>query len=623
MSVLRSHPLATASAVLLAGWLAWHSMNGPRAPRGAGARQIPVAAVSESPFLNTRPGVAYVGSDRCVVCHAEQHDSYLKTFHSRSMARVQPGSQPPDAVFDHEDSARRYSVRSEDGKLWHAEWMEREREYIELQSHAMVHRVGSGHFGSSYLTEDGGFLVQSPITWYAPRHEWDMSPGYDRPWQASFQRTVSTGCLFCHVGRFDAVDSNPHQPIVHELAIGCERCHGPGERHVDRWTGSTLAAAAGVDHTIVHPSRLSRRLSEAICAQCHLQSDVRVAVRGRTREEFRPGLPLEDFEYEFRMQSSGEEMTIVGHVDQLHASRCYQESETLTCTTCHDPHRPLAPEERDVAHRQVCVTCHQPDSCGLDVATREQRGSDRCVQCHMPEADTEVAHVAFTHHRIGLHPDREVIEADAEAALVSVQDLSRLSSVERDRVLGLAYWYYYKHHANDPLWSWCAGSASRLLGGAVQAGLRDPVVDWALAEIASNEGRTHAAVQLAEQVLAAEPQPTDERTEALRLVALDHFREHRFAQARGPLEELIRVRRNATDWFYFGLCVHSLGRSDQAIEALERSLEIEPAQAGSHAALAAIYTSLGDSRLAEVHRAQAEWLAQQDTRRRQAGTAAR
>ncbi|GIT29470.1 MAG: hypothetical protein Ct9H300mP1_15160 [Planctomycetaceae bacterium] len=40
-------------------------------------------------------------------------------------------------------------------------------------------------------------------------------------------------------------------------------------------------------------------------------------------------------------------MTVVGpNVDQLRASRCYQQDQRLSCMTCHaphDPHHPRAP----------------------------------------------------------------------------------------------------------------------------------------------------------------------------------------------------------------------------------------------------------------------------------------
>jgi predicted CXXCH cytochrome family protein len=570
--------------------------------------------LSDSPFRNAAEEVAYVGSDQCSACHPDQHRSYLETFHSRSLGLIEPDLGPPDAAFEDAASGRHYASRREAGRLWHEEALPGPDGLpVELQSHPLAYRVGSGHFGHSYLIEDDGFLVQSPLTWYTPRQEWDLSPGYDREREASFQRTVSTECLFCHAGRFEAVDGNPHKPRIHELAIGCERCHGPGALHVERWAAGETATAE-LDETIVHPRRLPRARSEAICAQCHLQSEVQVAVRGRALDQFRPGLPLEDFRYEFHMQSPGQEMTVVGHVEQLRASRCYQESETLTCITCHDPHQSVPPERRDAVRRETCLTCHQPDSCGLDLAVRQQRAGDRCVECHMPESDTEVPHVAFTHHRIGVHGGPQPPSTEAETSLLTCQDLSRLPPVERDRLLGLAYWLYFKKHAEDPRWGWCLVHAAELLERAAEHGVQDPVLEWALAEIASREGRSEAARRLAAQVLTAESRPRDDRTQALRLLAAADFQAQRFESASRRLEELVQARRNAGDWFYLGLCAQNAGRTDQAFAALERSLEIHPAQAGSHAALAAMYDVRGDAERAAFHREREDWLAKRAAR---------
>ena len=140
---------------------------------------------------------------------------------------------------------------------------------------------------------------------------------------------------------------NEYDVEVIEPAIGCERCHGPGELHV-AWhegalpnlysdAGRSTPAEGAKDNTIVNPARLSRELSEAVCQQCHLQGDVQVTVRGRRHDSFRPGFPLSDFRHEYRLFASSD-MTVVGHVEQMQQSRCYTESDSLTCTTCHDPH---------------------------------------------------------------------------------------------------------------------------------------------------------------------------------------------------------------------------------------------------------------------------------------------
>src|SRR5260370_1086433 len=75
--------------------------------------------------------------------------------------------------------------------------------------------VGSGAFSRTYLVEVDGFLHESPITWYTAKKKWAMSPGYDGPQHAGFDRPVAIGCLVCHAGRVEAVEGAVHRAIFH------------------------------------------------------------------------------------------------------------------------------------------------------------------------------------------------------------------------------------------------------------------------------------------------------------------------------------------------------------------------------------------------------------------------
>ncbi len=197
--------------------------------------------------------------------------------------------------------------------------------------------IGSGHFCRSYLVEIDGFLHESPITWYTSKKKWDMSPGYDFPTHWGFERAVKTGCLACHAGRVEPVGDSLHRMTLHEKAIGCESCHGPGSKH-EALHRAKKHVPGQEDLTIVQPSRLSRARLEAICTVCHLNGPASIPLRGRQDTDFRPGMPLTDYRIDYRFANGSEQMTVVGHIEQLRGSACYQKSERLTCLTCHDPH---------------------------------------------------------------------------------------------------------------------------------------------------------------------------------------------------------------------------------------------------------------------------------------------
>src|SRR5262245_33908319 len=107
------------------------------------AVDFPLPPLSPSPFLNTAPDVAFVGSEACRTWHLNAHASYLRTGMGRSMAEVDLGREPPDADFDHELSKRRYQVRRKDGRLWHRELLlTREPDEVVLSEFPLKYVVG-------------------------------------------------------------------------------------------------------------------------------------------------------------------------------------------------------------------------------------------------------------------------------------------------------------------------------------------------------------------------------------------------------------------------------------------------------------------------------------------------
>ena len=91
-----------------------------------------------------------------------------------------------------------------------------------------------GCAGHSYLFEDDGYLFQSPISWYSGRHVLDLSPGY-RDRNSHFDRPGRCELPLLSRESAEPVEGTVNryrEPIFAGLAIGCERCHGPGELHV-------------------------------------------------------------------------------------------------------------------------------------------------------------------------------------------------------------------------------------------------------------------------------------------------------------------------------------------------------------------------------------------------------
>src|SRR5262245_27367387 len=95
------------------GWFLWRLRTGKPAPAPEEApSRLPVIALS--PFRNASKTVGYVGSAECIECHRDQHQSYLRTTHSRSLGAVDVSQEPPGAEHRHELSGRSYRI-SRDG----------------------------------------------------------------------------------------------------------------------------------------------------------------------------------------------------------------------------------------------------------------------------------------------------------------------------------------------------------------------------------------------------------------------------------------------------------------------------------------------------------------------------
>src|SRR4029077_7469854 len=132
---------------------------------------------------------------------------------------------------------------------------------------------------------------------------------------------------------------------------------GPGSLHVERHRAKKHTAGEE-DLTIVNPEKLPRPELEAICAVCHLSGPASILLRGRKVTDYRPGVPLTDYRIDYRFDSGNEQMTVVGHIEQLRQSACYQKSKELSCLNCHDPHTSQKPKDSIAFYRRKCLDCH-------------------------------------------------------------------------------------------------------------------------------------------------------------------------------------------------------------------------------------------------------------------------
>jgi hypothetical protein len=186
---------------------------------------------------------------------------------------------------------------------------------------------------------------------------------------------IITACFQCHA---TGVESTGHGPDLNAIQPGvqCERCHGPGRRHIE--IANAGGPVAEVRRAVLNPGRFPAKAQVEICGQCH-----RLPAPGSTVPE-----PEVEDPVAVRFAPIG-----------LMASRCFLESKRLGCTTCHDPHED-ARARTDGWYTERCAACH---------AAAPKRGSacrraagETCLPCHMRQASLR-PYLKFTDHRIRVY----------------------------------------------------------------------------------------------------------------------------------------------------------------------------------------------------------------------------
>lgn len=366
------------------------------------------ASITERAIRVPAAREGYVGSDTCAKCHADvarAYDNHPMRYSAGRMADCPPVETVSSEAEIRADDGLIFQVLQSGGALLHRETLlGSEGEILHDETAEIAFFFGSGARGRSYAVDRGGLLFQSPISWYSRSRQWGLSPGYSRQ-QAHFGRRIQEGCVDCHAGRPTRDDSRDDyfpEPVLLEAEIGCERCHGPGERHVA--FHQSPPSSGGMDD-IVNPAKLDTVRREAVCDQCHLTGEIRQPRYGRRFGDFRPGDRLDDVWATF-VSGAGVrhgKTKAVNHVLQLRESACFQKSGgRFGCCSCHDPHSMPNPEEKVAYYRARCLSCHADSDCLLPADEQAATPADNsCVHCHMPALGaSDVAHVSQTDHRI-------------------------------------------------------------------------------------------------------------------------------------------------------------------------------------------------------------------------------
>ncbi len=351
--------------------------------------------VAIEPITYHKNGQGYVGSESCKECHSDIYETHIKTAHYGTSAKadkknIHGNFQKGKNHYRLNDSLG-FELVSDRNGAYQQSFLLKEKKQIASDTLGVV--IGSGTKGQTYLKWDGDALYQLQVSYYAPTDEWTNSPGMSQDRFAD-ARPVNSSCLECHVtfAKSTALYGMGNTFKRDEILYGvdCERCHGPSERHVNLHRENPEERHPFAMKTYDDFTQ-QQRLDA--CALCH--SGIRTPKKPAFA--FLPGDTLSHFSIVDETVLK-EPRTLDVHGNQyglLKASACFEKTETMLCTTCHDPHKPQ--RGATAMFNEKCMGCHMANKNIAGCTEKKNRetgmGTD-CISCHMPMLDSKSMRIA-------------------------------------------------------------------------------------------------------------------------------------------------------------------------------------------------------------------------------------
>ncbi len=338
-------------------------------------------------------GTAFATEEKCRQCHQAIYDSALLSahFHASAPASLQNvlGSFAAGRNIFVYDASTKLQMEQTDSGLYQALYINGKR--TEARRFDMT--FGLRHAQTSLYWKDD-HLYELPVSYYTAVHAWATSPGFSAV-VPEFTRMIGRDCFECHSSNIssknkasaaadnyfstaEAAETLEKNSLVY--GIGCQRCHGSAAQHAD-WhrehPGEKNAKFIVVKNLLSHGQQLD------MCAVCHSGND---KIKLKSRFAFQPGDRLADFFMSSAAFSNKKEFDVHGNQFNLLAqSKCFLQSKTINCSTCHNPHN--STDESMASYSEKCMACHQATSNNFctAVGTPAISASSNCIDCHMPQ----------------------------------------------------------------------------------------------------------------------------------------------------------------------------------------------------------------------------------------------
>ncbi len=305
------------------------------------------------------PGAkGYVGSERCKDCHGKIYKQWKLTPHANMLR---------DAVKDPKSVAARDYSR------------------VSFKREDIRWTIGS-HWIQKYLTFIDNDYYVLPKYWNLVTDDWEPYSIFN--WR---ERPYTIYCDGCHTTGFDPVTKSFHEP-----SIGCEACHGPGEKHL----------ASGSSGDIVNPDKLTKVRRDMICESCHTDGkDTKAGGQFPFPALYRPGEDLAIYFTDFFAPKPRSKKWYWGTMDykERHRMFLFWQSKFFStaraCDVCGFDRGITIKEERFMSRDEYCGTCHGKIYKLSSVHTRHPSQAVECIDCHTPQVAGEGNRYSIHDHK--------------------------------------------------------------------------------------------------------------------------------------------------------------------------------------------------------------------------------
>lgn len=277
--------------------------------------------------------VGYVGSEKCGTCHSDLYEGWDNTLHRRM---VQDGKKQGVVIGDFTKSGNPFEVTKD------------------MTQDDIVYTIGSKWKQRYVIKQDDNYHIL-PAQWVVKTQSW--SPYHADDWN---ERVWQDLCITCHTTGY-STDARE----INEAGIGCEACHGPGNKHVESRKAED----------IVNPAKLEKDKSTALCAQCHVRGKNKDGKRedalgfkpgeNLLEEVFNPLKPDPEKDKDNPKAAFHPDGASKKHHQQYNdfVQSEHYKSGKVSCADCHESHMAATPDG-DIPLKEgsldaLCTKCHK------------------------------------------------------------------------------------------------------------------------------------------------------------------------------------------------------------------------------------------------------------------------